>query len=78
MTVLNAWRPLRRSLWRYMQPIMGFQAACRTEYTQLDDHRICFWQAGSAEETVLLLHGFGSSKERIGLLWQANLLTAGL
>lgn len=61
--VLNAWRPLRRSLWRYMQPIMGFQAACRTEYAQLDDHRICFWQAGSAEETVLLLHGFGSSKE---------------
>ncbi|CAA0080696.1 alpha/beta fold hydrolase [Zhongshania aliphaticivorans] len=60
---LANWRP-KATLWKRLQPVMGLQAGLKRRVTQVDDHNICYWAGGnSAGPVVVLLHGFGSSKE---------------
>ncbi|WP_372864988.1 alpha/beta fold hydrolase [Spongiibacter sp.] len=61
---LQAWRPLRHSLWRRLQPLMSLQAGMRSASVRIDDHQLSYWQGGNLSgPTLLLLHGFGASRE---------------
>ncbi|MEX1666233.1 alpha/beta fold hydrolase [Zhongshania arctica] len=57
------WKP-KASLWQRLQPLMNVQAGLKRRVQQVGDHNICYWAGGnSAGPVVVLLHGFGSSKE---------------
>lgn len=63
-SALEGWRPLRRSLARSAQPLMAMQAGLQVHHCKLKDHQMCFWQGGrAAGQPLLLIHGFGASKE---------------
>lgn len=60
---LTRWRP-KATLWQRLQPLMGLQAGLKRRAEQVGDHSICYWAGGnSAGPVVVLLHGFGASKE---------------
>ncbi|MBW2939586.1 alpha/beta fold hydrolase [Zhongshania aquimaris] len=60
---LARWQP-SGSLWQRLQPLMSLQAGLKRRVAKVDDHNICYWAGGnSAGRVVVLLHGFGSSKE---------------
>jgi abhydrolase domain-containing protein 6 len=57
------WKP-KASLWQRLQSLMGIQAGLKRRIEGIGDHDICYWAGGnSAGSVVVLLHGFGSSKE---------------
>lgn len=67
--VLSAWQPKARSLWRCLQPIMALRAGMRQAVSMIDGHRVQYWVGGQAEgPTMLLLHGFGASRENWAFL----------
>lgn len=60
---LEKWRP-KATLWQRLQPLMGLQAGLKRRVAQVGDHNMCYWAGGnSAGPVVVLLHGFGASKE---------------
>jgi abhydrolase domain-containing protein 6 len=61
--LLKAWRP-KRSLWQRLLPLFTRQAGLNSKVSYVDDHRLHYWAGGCATgPVVVLLHGFGSSKE---------------
>ena len=61
--VLANWSPAP-SLWGRLKPLIARQAGVQVHWSEVDDHRIQYWDTGVSEKPVLvLLHGFGSSKE---------------
>lgn len=65
---LARWRP-KATLWQRLQPLMGLQGGLKRRVKQVGDHNICYWAGGnSAGPVVVLLHGFGSSKENWSFL----------
>ena len=60
---LKTWRP-KHFLWQRLSPLLGRQAGLQTQCSQVDGHRLHYWSGGcAAGPVVVLLHGFGSSKE---------------
>ena len=60
---LAMWRP-KKLLWQRLLPLLSRQAGLKSQLSQLDGHRLHYWAGGRATGPVLvLLHGFGSSKE---------------
>lgn len=65
---LASWRP-KPTLWQRLQPLMSIQAGLKRRVEQVGDHKICYWAGGnSAGPVLVLLHGFGSSKENWSFL----------
>lgn len=65
---LAKWRP-KFTLWRCLQPLMEIQVGLKRRVEQVGDHKICYWAGGnSAGPVLVLLHGFGSSKENWSFL----------
>ncbi|MBD2858567.1 alpha/beta hydrolase [Spongiibacter sp. KMU-158] len=61
---LAQWRPKTGSLWNRLQPFMAMQAGMRTHSVAVGDQQLCFWQGGQLDgPPLLLVHGFGASKE---------------
>lgn len=57
------WSPAP-SLWGRIKPLIAKQAGAALCWAEVDDHRIHYWDTGENYKPVLvLLHGFGSSKE---------------
>jgi abhydrolase domain-containing protein 6 len=66
---LDRWLPLQSSLWRRLQPLMGVQAGLQTRCKRVGDHTLSFWEGGNPKgPALLLLHGFGASKENWAFL----------
>lgn len=66
---LQAWRPASRSLWRSLQGLMTVQAGMSRGLASVDGHQLHFWRGGRAgAPTLLLLHGFGASRENWAFL----------
>lgn len=60
---LDRWQPAT-STWQKMQAISGWVPGIQAESMEIDGHRIRHWRIGSGHGTpVVLLHGFGASKE---------------
>ena len=60
---LDRWRPAT-STWQKMQAISGWVPGIHAESMEIDGHCIRYWRIGSGHGTpVVLLHGFGASKE---------------
>ncbi|CAA0087303.1 Lipase 1 [Zhongshania aliphaticivorans] len=60
---LADWKP-ETSLWQRLQPLMGLQSGLKRRKVLIGDHNVCYWAGGnSAGQVVVLLHGFGASKE---------------
>lgn len=60
---LKTWRP-KKFLWQRLLPLLGRQAGLKSKLSQVDGHRLHYWAGGCATgPVVVLLHGFGSSKE---------------
>lgn len=52
------------SLWGRIKPLIAKQAGATLCWAEVDGHRIQYWDTGESGKPVLvLLHGFGSSKE---------------
>jgi len=59
----ESWRP-RKSLWHRLQQAGHWLPGVKARSEQVGAHRIHFWQVGPDGGTpVVLLHGFGASKE---------------
>lgn len=60
---LEQWQP-RASLWTRLKPLMALQAGLRVRRGAVDGHRLSYWEGGRRDgPAVVLLHGFGASKE---------------
>ena len=60
---LDRWRPAT-STWQKMQAISGWVPGIQAESIEIDGHCIRHWRISSGHGTpVVLLHGFGASKE---------------
>ncbi len=65
---LVEWSPAP-SLWGRLKPMIAKQAGVNLHWSEVDGHRIHYWDTGVSEKPVLvLLHGFGSSKENWSFL----------
>src|SRR5690606_20396256 len=60
---LEQWKP-RSSLWTTFQYMTALLPRFKSRQATVDGHRLRFWEIGSPQQpTVVLLHGFGASKE---------------
>ena len=60
---LDQWRP-RSSFWSAIQAMTAMLPKFRKQEVQVDQHLVRYWEIGSpTRPTVVLLHGFGASKE---------------
>ncbi|MBB3045986.1 pimeloyl-ACP methyl ester carboxylesterase [Litorivivens lipolytica] len=65
---LRQWRP-ESSLWGRLKPLIARRAGARLCWTEVAGHRINYWDSGASDKPVLvLIHGFGSSKENWSFL----------
>ncbi len=65
---LRTWTPTR-SLWGRLKPLIAKQAGAALHWSEVDGHSLHYWECGAADKPVLvLLHGFGSSKENWSFL----------
>ncbi len=65
---LKAWRP-KSSLWQRLLPLFTRHAGLKRQVSDVDDHCLHYWAGGCATgPVVVLLHGFGSSKENWAFL----------
>lgn len=61
---LDAWRPGNSLVWRGIRGALPQAVGLTREKCMVEDHRICFVRGGRKRDApVLLLHGFGASKE---------------
>ncbi len=68
MHALRSWRP-KATLYQRLKPLLALQAGSRIRQTIVDGHRLSYWEGGVHSATpVVLLHGFGASKENWGFL----------
>lgn len=60
---LRQWRPAP-SLWTRIKPLLAAQVGAKLRWAEVDGHRLQYWDIGdSAKPCLVLLHGFGASKE---------------
>lgn len=60
---LDQWRP-RYTLWHGIQAVSRLLPHLRTRHVEIDDHKLYYWEAGQVgRPTVVLVHGFGASKD---------------
>ncbi len=60
---LKQWRP-QGNLWNRLKPLIARQAGVDLRWTEIDGHRLHYWDSGTPNKPVLVLvHGFGASKE---------------
>lgn len=60
---LDQWRP-RYTLWNYVQAITRLMPNLSQKHAKIDRHNLCYWEIGQPDRpTVVLVHGFGASKE---------------
>ncbi|MFT5575903.1 MAG: abhydrolase domain-containing protein 6 [Bermanella sp.] len=65
---LRSWSP-KASLWGRIKPLIAKQAGAVLRWSEVDGHSLHYWDCGAADKPVLvLLHGFGSSKENWSFL----------
>lgn len=65
---LRQWRPAP-SLWGRLKPLIARRAGVALRWAEVDGHRLRYWDSGESHKPVLLLiHGFGSSKENWSFL----------
>ncbi len=65
---LRQWQP-GTSLWGRLKPLIARRAGARICWAEVDGHRINYWDTGASDKPVLvLIHGFGSSKENWSFL----------
>lgn len=60
---LAQWRPAT-TLWGRLKPLIARQARAAIRSAEVEGHRLHYWDSGDSNKPVLvLLHGFGASKE---------------
>ena len=65
---LRQWQP-GSSLWGRLKPLIARRAGARLCWAEVDGHRLNYWDTGASDKPVLvLIHGFGSSKENWSFL----------
>lgn len=65
---LRQWQPAP-SLWGRLKPLIARRARVTLRWADVDGHRLRYWDSGASDKPVLLLiHGFGSSKENWSFL----------
>ncbi|WP_286845562.1 alpha/beta fold hydrolase, partial [Spongiibacter sp. UBA6593] len=62
--VLQRWQPKPMGWFLRLQQLLAQRAGLRSLYCEVDGHRINYWTGGNVDgPTMLLLHGFGASRE---------------
>ncbi len=60
---LRSWHR-KPNLWQRLLPLFARQAGLKSDFCHVDGHRLQYWAGGCPSgPVVVLLHGFGSSKE---------------
>jgi|SRR5690554_431529 len=60
---LDQWRP-RYTLWNGVQAMARLLPNLSVRQSRVDGHKLCYWEVGQADRpTVVLVHGFGASKD---------------
>lgn len=61
---LRAWQPRPMGWFFRLQQVLAQRAGLRSQCSEIDGHRIQYWSGGNPKApTLLLLHGFGASRE---------------
>lgn len=65
---LRQWQPAP-SVWGRLKPFIARRAGVSLRWAEVDGHRLRYWDSGASDKPALLLiHGFGSSKENWSFL----------